>query len=224
MPDFAAVVTLGAQELAREEFRGRSTEARVRELPVPSGGQATLPVLFTREGTGTLYYMMRLRYASADRNLGPMNQGFEIKRSYVAEGTPGELTSFKAGDLIRVTLTVRNTKERRFVAVTDPIPAGTEPVDSAFATTATEISERPYNQRPGWAWAWWERGGWDHEERHDDRIEVFATRLEEGEHTYSYLIRATTAGTFLTAPAHAEEMYEPEVFGRTGTVSVEVTR
>jgi len=30
------------------------------------------------------------------------------------------------------------------------------------------------------------------------------------------------AGTFVTAPASAEEMYEPEVFGRTGTVVVDV--
>ncbi len=37
-----------------------------------------------------------------------------------------------------------------------------------------------------------------------------------------YIVRATTAGTFRTAPAHAEEMYEPEVFGRTASVTVEV--
>ena len=34
--------------------------------------------------------------------------------------------------------------------------------------------------------------------------------------------RATTAGIFRTAPTHAEEMYEPEVFGRTATDVVEV--
>ena len=64
---------------------------------------------------------------------------------------------------------------------------------------------------------WWERGGFDRVERHDDRVLLFATRLAEGEHVFSYLARATTAGTFRTAPAHAEEMYEPEVFGRTST-------
>jgi uncharacterized protein YfaS (alpha-2-macroglobulin family) len=53
---------------------------------------------------------------------------------------------------------------------------------------------------------------------------LFATRLDEGRHEFSYIVRATTAGTFRTAPAHAEEMYEPEVFGRTETAVIEVQR
>ena len=35
-------------------------------------------------------------------------------------------------------------------------------------------------------------------------------------------MRATTAGTYSVAPAHAEEMYEPEVFGRTATTAIDV--
>ena len=66
------------------------------------------------------------------------------------------------------------------------------------------------------------RGGFDHVERHDDRVQLFATRLGEGIHEFSYIVRATTAGTFRTAPARAEEMYEPEVFGRTATAVIEV--
>jgi uncharacterized protein YfaS (alpha-2-macroglobulin family) len=56
----------------------------------------------------------------------------------------------------------------------------------------------------------------------DDRVLVFATRLSEGVHEFSYIARATTAGSFRTAPAHAEEMYEPAIFGRTGTAVIEV--
>jgi len=70
----------------------------------------------------------------------------------------------------------------------------------------------------------WQRGGFDRVERHDDRVRLFATRLGEGDHTFSYVVRATTAGTFRTAPAYAEEMYEPEVFGRTATSVIEVKR
>jgi len=72
--------------------------------------------------------------------------------------------------------------------------------------------------------AWWERGGFDYVERHDDRVDLFATRLATGRHAFTYVVRATTAGTFRTAPAHAEEMYEPEVFGRTATAIVEVRK
>jgi hypothetical protein len=38
------------------------------------------------------------------------------------------------------------------------------------------------------------------------------------------VVRATTAGTFRTAPARAEEMYSPEVSGRTATTVIEVRR
>jgi uncharacterized protein YfaS (alpha-2-macroglobulin family) len=46
--------------------------------------------------------------------------------------------------------------------------------------------------------------------------------LSEGRHQFTYIVRATTSGVFRTAPAHAEEMYEPEVFGRTQTTVVTV--
>jgi uncharacterized protein YfaS (alpha-2-macroglobulin family) len=75
----------------------------------------------------------------------------------------------------------------------------------------------------GYDWtSWWQRGGFDHVERHDDRVNLFATRLSEGTHEFTYVVRATTAGTFITAPTRVEEMYEPEVFGRTATDVVEV--
>lgn len=231
VPDFNAVVTLGAEELAREPFRGRSTAAKTREFTMQqvlakgTPGQQ-LPLVFTRDGaSGTLFYMMRLRYASTGM-LQAMENGFRVERSYRVQGADAAQTKFRAGDLIEVTLRIRNTKERRYVAITDPLPAGTEPVEAWFATTAAAL--RAYDNTPaedggGW-WSWWTRGGFDHVERHDDRVDVFATRLGEGDHVFRYLVRATTAGTFIAAPAHAEEMYEPEVFGRTATTVVEVAK
>jgi uncharacterized protein YfaS (alpha-2-macroglobulin family) len=228
-PDFLATVQLGSEELARETFKGRSTAAKSRDFTMTevlkkAAAGTELPVVFTREGTGTLYYMLRLRYAADVVQHQPLDSGFHIERSYALDGGSSPATSFKAGDLIEVTLKIRNTKERRFVAVTDPIPAGTEPIESWFATTSSQLAQQQDEWQRGSYWAWWERGGWDHVERHDDRVNVFATRLGEGEHVFKYLVRATTAGTFIAAPAHAEEMYEPEVFGRTATATVEVAK
>ena len=141
-------------------------------------------------------------------------------------GTPPAVTTYAAGDLVRVTLTFRLTKERRFVAVTDPLPAGFEAVESWFATTARSLAAEQDQQGESdndWL-SWWRRGSFDHVERHDDRVQLFATRLSEGRHDFTYIVRATTAGTFRTAPARAEEMYEPEVFGRTATHVVEIKR
>ncbi|MDT4944908.1 MAG: alpha-2-macroglobulin, partial [Pseudonocardiales bacterium] len=85
-------------------------------------------------------------------------------------------------------------------------------------------TERDRGESGGDWTAWWQRGGFDHVERHDDRVQLFATRLSEGRHVFTYVVRATTAGSFRTAPAQAEEMYEPEVFGRTATAMIEIKK
>jgi uncharacterized protein YfaS (alpha-2-macroglobulin family) len=220
-PDFTGVVRLGGEAIASDAFRGRSTQAKSHDFSMQQllarGEAGDVRVVFERQGVGTLFYLMRLRYTPAGTLYDALDEGFRVERSYSKK-------TFKAGDLITVTLRIRNTKERRFVAVTDPIPAGTEPVESWFATTATDLAEAQKNSNPGgndWM-SWWRHGGFDHVERHDDRVNLFATRLGEGMHEFTYLVRATTAGTFITAPAHAEEMYEPEVFGRTAGEVVEV--
>jgi uncharacterized protein YfaS (alpha-2-macroglobulin family) len=234
VPDFKAVVKLGSTDVARAEFKGRSTESRSKDVAMPQvlaagAPGSNQPLTFTRDGAGTLFFTARLRYAADQVFQQGLDSGISIERSYapfVEKGTKPAATTFKAGDLVRVTLTFRLTKERRFVAVRDPFPAGFEAVESWFATTARSLADQQDQQSPGgddWL-SWWQRGGFDRVERHDDRIELFATRLSEGRHTFTYVVRATTAGTFRTAPAHAEEMYEPEVFGRTATHTIEIKR
>ena len=234
VPNFRAVVKLGMEEIATGQFKGRSTEAVSKQLPmaeVLAKGQPgeTRPLVFTREGAGTLFYTARLRYAVDRLFQEGLDSGIAIERSYapyLEKGSRPPTTSYKAGDLVRVTLTLHLTKERRYVAVIDPLPAGFEAVESWFATTAASLSSAHDNQGDdsrGW-FDWWQRGGFDRVERHDDRVQLFATRLSEGTHDFSYVVRATTAGTYRTAPARAEEMYEPEVFGRTATTVIEIRR
>jgi uncharacterized protein YfaS (alpha-2-macroglobulin family) len=185
------------------------------------------PLTFARDGAGTLFYTTRLRYAVDELYQQGLDNGLRVERTYapyVENATRPPSTTYKAGDLIRVTLTLRLTKERRFVAVTDPLPAGFEPLESWFATTARSLGRDENDQdeaESSWE-TWWQRGGFDHVERHDDRVQLFATRLSEGRHDFTYVVRATTSGTFRTAPARAEEMYEPEIFGRTPTAVVTV--
>jgi uncharacterized protein YfaS (alpha-2-macroglobulin family) len=234
VPDFRAVVMLGQTEITREQFTGRSSTSVSKDVPMSrvlagAAPGARSPLTFTREGTGTLFYTARFRYAADALFQQGLDSGFKVERSYapyVEQGSKPAATSFKAGDLVRVTLTFTLTKERRFVAVIDPLPAGFEPVESWFASTARSLAteqDRQPELEGSWM-SWWQRGGFDHVDRRDDRVELFATRLSEGIHSFTYIVRATTAGTFRTAPARAEEMYAPEIFGRTGTAIVEVKR
>jgi uncharacterized protein YfaS (alpha-2-macroglobulin family) len=232
-PNFVATAAVGGDTLARRMFDGRSTQAATQQIPMATLTSKLTPgtdssITFDKQGAGTLFYSARLRYAVDQLFQDTMDQGIRIERSYAPYRENAALpatTTFKAGDLVRVTLRFTLTTERRYVAVTEPLPAGFEPVESWFATTASDLARAQDDQdepdRGVWQW-WWQRGGFDHVERHDDRVALFATRLSEGVHEFSYIARATTAGTFRTAPAHAEEMYEPEVFGRTPTATIEV--
>jgi uncharacterized protein YfaS (alpha-2-macroglobulin family) len=75
--------------------------------------------------------------------------------------------------------------------------------------------------RPG-HWWWWSRPWFDHQNLRDERAEAFSALLWEGVHTYRYVARATTPGTFVVPPPKAEEMYAPETFGRGATDRVVV--
>ena len=230
VPDFTAIAELGEQRLAEQKFAGRSTEAETVEVPMrtiletaPAGEQQDL--LIRKDGAGTLFYMARLRYAVDRLFQSGLDQGFQLERTYSPHQATDAATSFAAGDLVTVTLRIRVPKERRWVAVTDPLPAGFEAVESLFATTASDLAEEQQRIEGGADWtSWFRRGGFDRVERHDDRVNLFATRLSEGVHEFSYVARATTSGTFRTAPTHAEEMYQPEVFGRTATNVIEVRK
>ena len=85
-PDFRAMVKLGTDDLAREEFKGRSTTAKTREVPmtkVLAQGLAgtNRPLTFSREGTGTLFYATRLRYAADELFHDGLDSGIQIARS-----------------------------------------------------------------------------------------------------------------------------------------------
>jgi uncharacterized protein YfaS (alpha-2-macroglobulin family) len=231
VPNFTATIKLGARDLVRETFKGRTTTSVVKEVPMAqlAHDAAATDITVHREGEGTAFYSARLTYAPDAVTLTARDNGFRIQRQYAVMREGGQTASpsesFNAGDLIRVTLSLDLPKERRYVAVTDPLPAGFEPVESWFATTAADVARATDQQDNGEEAGWdsvWRRGTFDHVERHDDRVDLFATRLADGHHEFSYVVRATTAGTFIVAPSRAEEMYSPEISGRSSTQIIEV--
>ena len=242
IPDFTGVVTMGPNELAREKFAGRSATAIVRDIPMKElahevGARRHRTTLsFTRQGTGTLFYTARLRYAVDAPVHESMDNGFRIERRYARVGQNDQV-----GAAVDVVQGGRSGAGDAVVRADEgtPVRGGHRSASGGLRAGRVVVQHDRVDARArgrigmttrmatattrSWR-GWWERGGFDHVERHDDRVLLFATRLSEGTHTFTYIVRATTAGTFRTAPAHAEEMYEPEVFGRTASVTVEVAR
>ncbi|MBK9241969.1 MAG: hypothetical protein IPL75_17375 [Acidobacteria bacterium] len=229
VPDMTATAAIGERTVGTARFQGRSLVAQELRLAMPdllrlAAAGSTTQLTMSKAGTGRLYYATRFQYA-LQQALPALDQGIRVERRYetfVENGDGRVDTSFSAGDLVRVVLRVTLPKERRYVAVTDPVPAGFEAVDGWFRTTASDLARESSGSGDDGAswWRRWQRGGFDHVQKFDDRVVIFATRLSDGTHEYSYLVRATTSGTFTAQGTWAEEMYAPEVNGRSAPATV----
>jgi uncharacterized protein YfaS (alpha-2-macroglobulin family) len=184
-------------------------------------GGGTRDLILSKEGPGRLYYRLGLRYAPTDLNLHPLEMGFVIQRRYEGLDDPEDVYQdsdgvwhIKAGTRVQVKITMVTDNRRYHVALIDPIPAGLEIINPALAVSEN-IPRDPTSPESRFTW-WW--GPWyEHQNIRDDRAEAFTSLLWDGVYEYSYIARATTPGTFIVPPSKAEEMYSPEVFGRSGS-------
>jgi uncharacterized protein YfaS (alpha-2-macroglobulin family) len=198
---FVDGASVAKQSVTRENIAQQSSVA----LRLTAGNHT---VRLVRTGNGRLYYASALTYYSAVDAVGAAKSldGATVRREYVDPKTEKALTSFKVGDIVRVKITIDVPTESWYTMVTDPLPAGFEAINYSLNTSGVEP-----NSKEG-------RFYWSRPDLRDNRAVFFTTYLWKGKHTYSYLIRATTSGTFRALPAEVMPMYEPEVFGRSASV------
>jgi alpha-2-macroglobulin len=201
------------------------------DLAVAEGDSVAVSLRLTVRGAPA-FWPLSAEDVPVSRPVTPDVRGIIVERWYERFDDGRTVTEVKEGELVRVRLRVTVPGDREFVAVEDPIPAGLEAVDLSLRTSATlgpfvtaqsEASEgaRDADTRTTSAWSsafgswdygWWTP--WEHQEMRDDRVVWFARSLWKGTYTASYVARATTAGRFVRPPAHAEEMYNPALNGR----------
>ena len=221
-PDFVARIWLGDTFAGEQQFVGRSTDRNQVEIPVSYlADQEAGDLVLSVDGDGRLYYRLALNYAPSDLNLDPLNRGFVVQRTYEAVDDPEDVVQdadgvwhIKLGARVRVRLTMVADNRRYNVALVDPLPAGLEAINPALAVSQS----LPPDVNNGGSVPYWWWGNWyQHQNMRDERLEAFTTLLWEGVYSYDYVARATTPGTFITPPTKAEEMYAPEVFGRSSS-------
>lgn len=219
-PDFRADFTLAGKTILEETFRSpnRTATAATDLAGFEAGKEIALRI--AKDGRGILYYGARLTYARSGA-LEPRDEGFAIyKKIESIDGKP--LADIKAGSLVAVTLELVVPKESFFIVVDDPLPAGFEAVNAGLQTESEERQrELDSLEAPDDTAPWW---GFNHIEMRDDRVLLFADSLGTGIHRYRYLARALTPGTFSLPGAKAEEMYAPEVFGRSGESILKIVK
>ena len=253
VPDFTSHMWLGSEYAGSASFAGRTTETQVGNMDMAKllacaaeseGDREGLArLVIQREGLGRMYYRIGVNYAPANLSVDPMDRGFVVSREYVGVDDPSHAVlgedgvwRLALGEKIRVRVFMRTTQRRYHVALVDYLPAGLEALNPALKGTPEEKvkhiedgegrsggSSRP---RGIFCWRWTDPLRWfEYTNIRDERVEAFKGLLWEGNYEYQYIARATTPGSmFVTPPAKAYCMYEPEVFGRSGTEKVMVVR
>jgi hypothetical protein len=109
------------------------------------------------------------------------------------------------------------------VVVDDPVPGGLEPVNRQLATASTVDADKGAFQPAGGSW-WFRYSDWSsygvsrwsfyHQELRHKAARFYSEYLPAGNYHLSYTAQAVAPGEFVVMPVHAEEMYDPNVFGQ----------
>ena len=140
------------------------------------------------------------------------------KQFYTLQGAPVKLDQVRQGDKFVVALTV-NSEERRLnpVIVADLLPAGFE-IETVLRPADARVVEYDWSTGQDRVRA----GAFDFlgeisqaqtSQAQDDRY-VAAINVFDQPITLAYVVRAVTPGSFAMPGVVAEDMYRPEVFGR----------
>jgi hypothetical protein len=204
---------------------GRVTPATVTTAITPvivDGSRLNIganQVVIRQQGTGGLYYTLVSQtalYYDDFKPVAPSGLGLSVERSYrLVDGRPGQ--SWRAGDLVEVTLRVDAPDDLWYMILEDRLPAGLEALNQELATEAQEPG-RPTLPGSPMPWRW----RYNRYDVYDDHVTFFLTYMWRGEHTFTYLARALTPGQFSARPAEVYAMYKPEVWGRSGSDRVAI--
>ncbi|MEA3338088.1 MAG: Ig-like domain-containing protein [Chloroflexota bacterium] len=234
--DYSYLVAINGDELAdgtaTQENLDTPVELRVamQDLFLNQANALTISRFATagQSGEGQLYYTSHLNTYLPAADLEARDRGIVLAREVVAvdpvtgEAGDRQVSEAAAGDILQVTLTIIAPNDLNYLVVESPLPAGTEAIDTSLATTSQTYQGPRFGSKQEQAYPgfWW----WTptHNEIRDEKVVLFATALPAGTYQYSYQMRASLPGDFHVLPATAQEMYFPEVWGRSGGSSFTV--
>jgi uncharacterized protein YfaS (alpha-2-macroglobulin family) len=168
------------------------------------------------DGGGALYYTAFLETRLPADSVTALNRGVSVTREYFMGANRGaRIDSANVGDTITVRLSVVVPQDVYYFTLEDPLPAGTESIDTSLLTSDSGTAAALYaDERAARFWGF-NRWAYDHVELRDDATFLYADFLPRGTYIYSYQMRATQPGMFQVRPAHAYAFYQPDIFGRT---------
>jgi len=175
-------------------------------------GQDNLAV--THQGPGKPW--LTLQSVAAVELKVPFSAGYRIQKTVtpIEQANkalpPGQYTR---GDVLRVTLEVTSQADMTWVAITDPIPAGSTILGSGLGRDSEIATQGERRSGAGWP---------AFEERSFEAFRSYYEYLPKGTVTMQYTVRLNNVGDFALPPSRAEALYAPEMFGEAPNARVKV--
>ncbi len=236
-PDMRVEGRLAQESLGSGRFTAFSDPPLLFQRPVRVGDAGReARVDLEKQGDGRLYYAVRLAYSPVRLKGEAVNAGIEVRREYSVE-REGKWLLLQAGmvlqtgEVVRVDLYASLPAERYFVVLEDPVAGGLEPVNRDLATASREDADAGEKGYPAGSYrhtfADWQGEGlgrWSfyHRELRHNAVRFYSERLAAGRYHLSYTAQAISAGEFQALPTHAEEMYNPDVYGNGTPMQVKI--
>lgn len=225
--NYTGTAKINGAEIMKESFTGvnakpKSLALTFADYPVKDLNRETgIPMEFSKEGSGHLYYTVEMKYALPDEMQWARDEGLKIKyeiRDYETgklinpENMDSSVINLETGKTYRAVIRLETHRDRNYVALRAPVPAGAEILDSSLATTGSSAEMKIESDWGHWLDAKYIR---------DSEVQFFWDDFNTGSTTVEYTFRAARRGVYVLPPVQAECMYEPEVFGRSdGYLSV----
>ncbi|MEO0288270.1 MAG: MG2 domain-containing protein [candidate division WOR-3 bacterium] len=210
--DFKILLKFNDKTFYKKNFKGRKDNGSTYLLEGKNFKDGVNVLKLEKKGKGRVYYTLKYRYTKTGIEKGLFN-GFTIEREYLNINDE-PVKSFKKGEFYKIKLKITTDKPRTFVVLEDNIPAGFEIVKKEFLTEFLNLAGFNFKS------SWW--GDFYHEEFYRDKVITSSIYLYEGEHVFTYFVKAIVSGRFDVPPASVFEMYDPEIFGHTDSKIIEI--
>lgn len=196
-----------------EGVLGRNAPAVTVRIPQEQLAAGSNEIVIAQDGERPLYYTINSRSYLAQAEIEAAG-GVKVKREYLDPQSREPLESIIPGQLVLVRLTVDLPEDGSYMIVEDKLPAGLEALNEGLNITSRIADDFWMHTEDKYAYR---NLGYNYKEIWGDRVSFFITEMEEGEHTFKYMTRATMPGQFTAMPAEVVGMYNPALWGRSAS-------
>lgn len=167
-------------------------------------------LVIEQSGNRPLYYVVSRRALLPQTEIEAAGV-VGVRRRYLDPATKRPLAQAAPGQLVLVELRVTLPDGGSYLIVEDHLPGGLEALNERLNTTShrAQAYAEPATS--------WQTLGYNHKEIFGDRVSFFITELGAGQHTFTYLARASHAGAFTAMPAEVYGMYNLALWGRSAS-------